>query len=281
MTLAPDRLHRGRTTIEPLTDQAEALIPEARRRQRQRRLLLSIVISALVAVAVGLYAAMSSGGGSLTVRGIEARVAGSVSRSGSLVLRAEVTSYPVQGPDGQLGTSPYTGTTWIDLRTGKSRSVTFDSGQLNTMQETHYTSTAAAQRLTLRRLTVSYETDSWSNEALKWPWTHMTPERVCNCDPLVGHGYSHDTILGHRTIAGQPTIEIQLSNPASFLYPPASTLDVWVSTSSYLPVREITNTSGHPMVIRSFSWLPRTRANLAHLNAPVRIPPTFNRVPVA
>jgi hypothetical protein len=75
--------------------------------------------------------------------------------------------------------------------------------------------------------------------------------------------------LGQGTIDGKPTFHLRFTITGG---PYASTTtDIWIDRSTYLPVHQKViqrgnqrNSHGHA-VANDFTWLPRTRANLAQV----------------
>jgi hypothetical protein len=85
-------------------------------------------------------------------------------------------------------------------------------------------------------------------------------------------------IAGRTVIDGQPTLELRQGSLRRGL------LETWVSTRSYLPLRQVAVAAGQrftsPSTIRDdYKWLPATPANLRLLTAAGAIPPGFTQVP--
>jgi hypothetical protein len=98
------------------------------------------------------------------------------------------------------------------------------------------------------------------------------PSGACGCDldPFTNFPTTaRVALLGRETIGRQPTFHLRFTISGG---PLSSTTDIWIDRSTYLPVREklvVPETSFNKRltytVTDDFTWLPRTRANLAHL----------------
>ena len=84
-------------------------------------------------------------------------------------------------------------------------------------------------------------------------------------------------VVGYPTLDGQPTIELKTHTLG------ATTLDLWVNASTYLPVQSVTTSpTGDPnpgktsTTIDRYSFLNPTQANLAKLQ--VTAPPDFREI---
>jgi hypothetical protein len=74
------------------------------------------------------------------------------------------------------------------------------------------------------------------------------------------------TIVGDEVINGQPTIHLHDKGPVSGFEGASPFGDLWVSQSSYLPIR-ISSGSSHKS--QDYAWLPPTPENLALLTPPI------------
>jgi len=140
---------------------------------------------------------------------------------------------------------------WVDLADGRQRRLDFD----------------ARGRL---------ERDT----ARSYPWTKLPPlpSAACRCDldPFTNFPKPpRISLVGPRTIDGHPTLRLRFVVTEG---PLPSTTDMWIDRSTYLPVRgkvafRATVVSGRHVrqvgptitTTNDFTWLPRTRANLARL----------------
>ena len=96
---------------------------------------------------------------------------------------------------------------------------------------------------------------------------------ACDLDPFTNFpGQTlHAALLGDQTVDGKPTFHLRFTVIGG---PEPATIDFWIARSTHLPVRShvvyrVTNNNGQlgPTMSTTdeFTWLPRTRANLAHL----------------
>jgi hypothetical protein len=131
-----------------------------------------------------------------------------------------------------------------------------------------------------RLIDVEYPSHTWSDQA-STPVTAGSPvESPAELRTEIASGQLK--VVAHTELAGQPVLELQHKFPS----PPGSgpwTRDLWVSTSTYLPVRAVSSsTEGTPakgyqsdVTTITFQFLPATAASLAQLR-PV-IPAGFTR----
>jgi hypothetical protein len=135
-------------------------------------------------------------------------------------------------------------------------------------------------RIEGRLIDVEYPSHTWSDQA-RTPVTAGSPvESPAELRTEIASGQLK--VVARTELAGQPVLELQHKFPS----PPGSgpwTRDLWVSTSTYLPVRAVSSsTEGTPargyqsdVTTIAFQFLPATSANLAQLS-PV-IPAGFTR----
>jgi hypothetical protein len=105
------------------------------------------------------------------------------------------------------------------------------------------------------------------------PQARWNPSGACDCDldPFTNFSREalHVVLVGEQTIDGKPTIHLTFAATA----PNVSTTEFWIDRSTHLPVRSKTVyrpasvSQRAPAMTTSdeFTWLPRTRANLAEL----------------
>jgi hypothetical protein len=72
-------------------------------------------------------------------------------------------------------------------------------------------------------------------------------------------------LVGQETIDGQPTFHLAFS----VTRPEPSTTDLWINSSTYLPVHEKIVVPRSHTVTNDFTWLPRTHANLTRLTTAI------------
>jgi hypothetical protein len=80
-------------------------------------------------------------------------------------------------------------------------------------------------------------------------------------------------LIGAETIDGKPTHHLRL-----FATRRGYQIDLWVDSTSYLPVREtstVIDGPDKPVMTSDYTWLPRTEENLAKLE--LTPPPDFVR----
>jgi hypothetical protein len=102
------------------------------------------------------------------------------------------------------------------------------------------------------------------------PKTHQD---ISNIKTLVAQGLLQ--VAGYPTLSGEPTVELK-SNTHGL-----STLDLWVSASTYLPVQSVTtgpgpNAGQTGSTVNQYSFLDPTPANRANLQ--VTVPSGFKEV---
>lgn len=78
-------------------------------------------------------------------------------------------------------------------------------------------------------------------------------------------------IAGHTRLRGQPAIKLAQTRSGAFQGHPVF---LWVSTSTYLPLRMI-SVAGKSTEADNWYYLPPSKASLAHLRVP--IPPGYPR----
>jgi hypothetical protein len=160
--------------------------------------------------------------------------------------------------------------TWSDPATEMNRyQVSGPGGKLISDELEQFTGGVikppAAVGQTQHRLYVDYATRTW------WQLTAPAP-KVMKDTPVSGtlpvpadNSGGQVSILGHRTVDGQDTIEVKYAPPRGFkpakysLWP---TEYVWLNATTYLPVRTQIYGLG-PVQTADLAYLPVTQANLA------------------
>jgi hypothetical protein len=110
------------------------------------------------------------------------------------------------------------------------------------------------------------------------------PTGACGCDLNPFINFPGQTprvaLLGQEIIDGKPTFHLRFTIASGRN---ASTTDIWLDRSTYLPVHEKaafrdTSVKGHPTIttINDFTWLRRNSANLAQFS--IVVPSGFKRV---
>lgn len=160
--------------------------------------------------------------------------------------------------------------TWSDPATEMNRYQVFGPGEKLLSDEfEQFTGGVikppAAVAQTQHRLYVDYATRTW------WRLTAPAPQ-VMKDAPVSGslpvpadNSSGQVSILGHRTVDGQDTIEVKYAPPRGFkptkdsLWP---TEYVWLNATSYLPLRTQVYGLG-PVQTTDLAYLPATQANMA------------------
>lgn len=160
--------------------------------------------------------------------------------------------------------------TWSDPATEMNRyQVSGPDGKLISDELEQFTGGVikppAAVGQSQHRLYVDYATRTW------WQLTAPAP-KVMKDTPVSGslpvptdNSGGQVSILGHRTVDGQDTIEVKYAPPRGFkptTYALWPTEYVWLNAASYLPVRTQIYGLG-PVQTTHWDYLPVTQANLA------------------
>jgi hypothetical protein len=107
------------------------------------------------------------------------------------------------------------------------------------------------------------------------PQAESNPSWACTCDldPFTNFPRQalHTSMLADQTIDGKPAFHLRFTVSGG---PERSTTDIWIDRSTYLPLHSkvlyrVVRGNGHlgatMTTTDTFTWLPRTSANLAHL----------------
>lgn len=285
MTIAP--LLTTPEGIAAETADPEALIQEARARQRQRRIRLLLAGVALVAVGGGLYGGFSGGTSHPpTIPAIERNFTTALAKARTtLVLRLRI--HRTHRP---LSTDA---TEWVNLTNGQKRTRDYDaSGARQSDTDFSYSNSAPYGGYWATSLTIAYSSKTWSTTRpfyvcggtsgqIVHCTPHPSPAAACGCDidPFTNYPVGsppHISLLGEQTIDGQSTFHLRFVVTGFLAY----TADLWIDRATYLPVHETVSSPtksrrDQPTVTTTndFTWLPRTSGNLAQLK--VAIPSGF------
>ncbi len=284
ITAPPRRPH---TT--PSSD-PEALIPEARARQRQRRARLIIAAVILAALAGGIYGGFGGAANQPpTIPAIESNLASALAKAQTTLL-VRYRRHRTKTPD-----APAFQIELVDLANGQQRALDYDaSGHLTTATSRFYSAPPTVGPMATRTVTVAYDSKTWSVSTGLMECggsgqaSHCTqpplPTSACGCDldPFTNFpGRAlHVSLLGEQTIDGHPTFHLRFAVTGGPLGP--STTNFWIDQSTHLPVRSNVVYRAAPgnrqlgptqSTTDDFTWLPRTSANLGQLT--IAIPRGF------
>ena len=265
--------------VPDTSGEAEALIGEARARQRQRRLRLIVVAVVLVAVGGGIYGGIGGGDGhAATVNSVERGLADALSRAKTTLILSSVQDQPQH----QLADFA----TLIDLSTGTSLLRT-SFGPARQAIGSYYSTAPGSSLLSVHLVTVDYWNRTWRSKTQRIKLTPslraaLRPAALCQCDPLQTTQPNeidlHVTLLNDQTIDGQPTFHLRFTWAVARSSVASTRVDLWINTSTFLPIRETTSTtSSRNAITEGYSWLPRTPTNIAKLR--VVVPPGFTHQP--
>jgi hypothetical protein len=295
---------RARTAIEAA--RAETSAPQTHAapfrghapRHRRRLAILGLRIAVVVA-AVGVTLALAKHGPDLSIRTavrppaavIRARVVDALSGEKNTVFHtqsstetpgqpaenAEEWDYPWNGRPGQIVRQAGVILAGDNFETKWSLTFTVPTTSSGTE------SSGLACNVTAQRIDVDFTARTWQSS--KQSCVALTPgsetaefmdpkthQLTSNLSTIVADGLLH--VVGYPTVDGQPTVELKSGTQG------ASTLDLWVDASTYLPVQSVaTGPVGDPnsgktwTVVNQYSFLGPTQSNLANLQ--VTIPPGF------
>ena len=263
------------TRPQPQSD-PEALIEEARARQRRRRIRFGL-LGLVAAAAAGVAAWIATGGSApLTVGVIRAREAVALNHASQSMVLIEreggrhlpgVLHAVVNLATGQQTTVYHYTVPGLSERFGDT---TTYSSYAKTGDSPYY--------LAAEYVVVNAQQHTRKALSTDTAITKLTPSTLCQCDPFAPNGGTplagvtlgdrHITILGEDTINGQQAIQLRFTWLNAFLSSHVW-LDFWISPSTWLPIRERGNmltlsglpNNGTPPVgsayTLNFTWLPR------------------------
>lgn len=249
----------------------QALFAEARRRRRQRRLRVALIAFVVLAAGGGFYGAFGGGSPHLpTVPQIEAAVSARLARSHDLMLR-ETTTRPRAVTTLQM---------WTDLQNGNQRHDIYGrTGNLHSSFATTFSDDVRQPTVVAETITVvNYDGRTWQRMRFHDPATIRQEVVSRSGIPFVG---SLDfRLLGRVTIDGQQAFHLRVDYPQPKFGPrfPAAiqaklrfptSMDVWISVSGSRLLREQTARNGVTLSTTDYAWLPRTAANLRHVELAV------------
>jgi hypothetical protein len=229
----------------------EALIEEARARQRRRwqRLAAAVVLGAAALAGAG-YALSGGGSDPVTLQGVDRAVAVSLSRSGSLILEQHESE-----PFPTVGSSV---THFVDFKAGREKSIfrrgaRFSGGPVSSSVSSDvYVRTAGSQFYVERSTELNERNRTWQTSTYTTAIRNLTLAALCaDCDPFhissSGPNQILDyrvAVLGDQTIGGQPTVRLRVTWVDVFKPRSGSvsrtrmSADYWISRSTWLPIRE-------------------------------------------
>jgi len=270
----------------------EALIPEARARQRKRRIRLGLLGAAMaVVVGGGAWIVNDSGSGVLTVNQIAAREAVALERANQLIVRLKA--------DTRYGYS----VTWADFAKLQTRTINdLVPSQPRTERVEKYfvTGRVVVGSVTTGQVTYGHPRTWTTYDVPQLPkglgdtlqGAATIPAALLGASAITGAGavavlgplrYGSRWVyrlVGTDEVNGQSAVELQARMPTSQLTALSSQLrpfwaearfDVWISAKSYLPIREQIYNGARLGATVNLTWLPGTKANLSLLN--IKAPP--------
>lgn len=121
--------------------------------------------------------------------------------------------------------------------------------------------------------TVDYDGRWWSQSPTEWPVNQPSevPDMTDPDDMREAINAGTVELLGQEQVNGINTLHLRIAVTQR-----GYRVDLWVDSSSYLPVQETESTDDRAAVTRTFAWLPRTEENLARLV--LTPPPGFVRL---
>ncbi len=181
-------------------------------------------------------------------------------------------------PDSQTG-KPVTDETWSTSLSNTSRS--------EELSPTGQPVTGSLLTVTAHRtvsITVNYRSRTWST--VTYPFGSATSARTPGPLPQTPLRQAAQlraqvkagqvTVTGRATVDGQTTIHLTE-------HLAGGQINLWVSPTTYLPVREIDTAAGVPLtsdkaIRNDYRWFPATAANLRLITAAAAIPAGFTQV---
>jgi hypothetical protein len=268
-----------------LAQDAEALIGEARARQRQRRLRVLIAAVVLFAAAGGIYGGIGGGSGHVaTVNSVERGLTDAISRAKTTLIMSQVQH------------ATFDTVTLTDLATVTTllRSSSRVGPDIGVVVAGITRSTSRGSPLPVLAnhvIGVDYTNRSWSSRTFNNVLTPqlragLRPAALCQCEPfetaLSNEIDRHVALLNDQTIDGQAAFHLRFTwalNQSSSAPGQRTRVDLWINTSTFLPIRETTSTTGQRTTTEDYSWLRRTPANLAKLRVVVPAGFTYQTSP--
>ena len=272
-----------------LDDFDQLTAPAAQPRPARRRRAVTALIA--TAAAAGVAAAGLAGLGGHAPRhvvtpaaqapaGPKLQTAAYVVNHMNAALSANTAVLNVIGhaPDSQTG-QPVIDETWSTSLSNTSRSEELSpAGQ----PVTGYLLTITAHRTV--SVAVNYRNRTWSTTTYRFgsATTGRTPAPLPQTPLQQAAALRAQVKAGQVTVAGRATVDgqsaIHLTEHLA-----DGLVNLWVSPTSYLPIREIDTAPGVPLTsgkaIRDdFRWLPATAANLRLITAAAAIPAGFTQV---
>jgi hypothetical protein len=272
-----------------LDDFDQLTAPAAKPRSARRRRAVTALLA--TAAAAGVAAAGLAGLGGPAPRhaaGRAAQVPGSPKlqtaayvvnhMNAALNANTAVLNIISHAPDSQTG-RPVTDETWSTSLSNTSRS--------EELGPTGQPVTGSLLTVTAHRtvsVTVNYRNRTWST--VTYPFGSATSARTPGPLPQTPLQQAAQlraqvkagqvTVTGRATVDGQATIHLTE-------HLAGGQINLWVSPTTYLPVREIDTAAGVPLtsdkaIRNDYRWFPATAANLRLITAAAAIPAGFTQV---
>ncbi len=275
-TLLDDLLRYQQELPAPASPEPDRAIVPTRHLVLIGVVLGAVAVAAVTAIVVtrGHHtAAPPRTGGQVTQRMLQALTTTDdqimVETSQNVSIRNPAGPNPTPEPDGHS-------VQWLDLATGKLRSVSYGlDGSIE------FESVAGTAGGALRIDMVIYPESVWTTTTSPDIGASSHRSDVAGSfRRMVADGVF--TLVGRETIDGENVLDLrhQVTMPAGNGPIPAPvalrelTTDLWVDASTYLPVRQTTrNGTGVVTQTSTYTFVPRTAANLANLN--LVVPPGF------
>ena len=270
-TLGP-RLHAELADLHAPADLAATV---ARRRGNQNRVLAGALALPVVAGVAVTAVLLSTGGTSAAPKPPPPAAAAPQIHTVSYVLTQAKAA--LDSVDEDLVQTNITGTdgrgpsqrneSWLDPRTRTERSDQYTpGGQLSTSVLVTHTDTG----VTL--LAVDYATSTWSSITAADKGLKGLPGSLYTDPADIRAALTAGTLVlvGEEQVGGQPAEHLTVTGLLDSM-----SMDLWVDATSYLPVQSVVH-KGPYTGTASYTWLPRTPANLAKLI--LAVPAGFTKV---
>jgi hypothetical protein len=205
--------------------------------------------------------------------------------AGQPTSNSESWDYPWNGLPGQMVRQAGSGSVGGTIQDKWSLTFTVPSGATSNSAPT--TPPGAACNVSGQRIDVDFTHQTWQTSeqscvaltpGLDAPSAFLNPmthQLVSNIKTLVADGMLH--VVGYPDLNGEQAVELNSNTHG------ATTLDLWVSARTYLPLQSVTTgPTGDPnpgktwTEVDQYSFLSPTPANLAHLQ--VTVPPGFREI---